>query len=57
MSKETKPKKVSRRNFLGAIWAGLLGLVGIQSIAALLSYIKPVTAGGFGGMVYAGKVE
>ncbi|MCB9419814.1 MAG: Rieske 2Fe-2S domain-containing protein [Ardenticatenaceae bacterium] len=55
---ETKAKKgVSRRQFLGIAWGGSVALVFGQAAVALLKYIKPVSAGGFGGEVYAGKVE
>ncbi len=48
---------VSRRKFLGIAWGGSLALVFGQAAVALLKFIKPVSAGGFGGSIYAGKVE
>lgn len=50
-------KTVSRRKFLGIAWGGSLALVFGQAAVALLKFIKPVSAGGFGGEIYAGKVE
>jgi cytochrome b6-f complex iron-sulfur subunit len=48
---------LSRRNFLGvALFSSLTVLFG-QSIVALLNYLRPQSGGGFGGLVYAGKVE
>lgn len=48
---------LSRRQFLGLAWAGSLGLLASQTVLALVRFIKPVSSGGFGGMVYAGKVD
>ncbi|MEJ2749343.1 MAG: Rieske 2Fe-2S domain-containing protein [Anaerolineae bacterium] len=48
---------MSRRRFLGIAWGGSLALVFGQAAVALLKFIKPVSAGGFGGEIYAGKVE
>ena len=50
-------RKISRRSFLGLAFAGVLGLLVLQSLAALLKFLKPVNTGGFGGLVYAGRVE
>lgn len=52
-----KVKPVSRRSFLGIAWGGSLALLAGQAVVALLNYLKPVNTGGFGGLVYAGKVE
>lgn len=48
---------LSRREFLGVALGGTLALFFGQTMLALLNYLKPVTSGGFGGLVYAGKVE
>ena len=48
---------MSRRRFLGIAWGGSLALVFGQVALALLKFIKPVSAGSFGGSIYAGKVE
>ncbi len=48
---------LSRRQFLGIAWTGSLALFFAQMAVAFLKFIKPVTSGGFGGLVYAGKIE
>ncbi len=48
---------MSRREFLGAAFASSLAVLVGQSLVALLNFLKPVSTGGFGGMVYAGKVD
>lgn len=50
-------KKLSRGQFLGIAWAGAIGFLSLQGLLALLRFLKPVSTGGFGGWVYAGKVE
>lgn len=57
MSENQTKKSMSRRQFLGIAWGGSLALVFGQAALALLKFIKPVSAGGFGGEIYAGKVE
>ncbi len=57
MSSEPKPTSpITRRGFLGAVWAvSLLGLVG-QAGAALYEFFQPrILPGGFGGKVIAGR--
>lgn len=56
--KMTKSKPtVTRRQFLGIAWGGsLLAMFG-QGAAALMSYLQPVSTSGFGGKVYAGRVD
>lgn len=49
--------KLSRRHFLGIAWVGSAALLGLQSIFSLMRYLKPVSSGGFGGLIYAGKVD
>jgi cytochrome b6-f complex iron-sulfur subunit len=52
------PMKVSRRNFLGALWG--VSLVGLfaQAGGALYEFFKPrVTAGAFGSKITAGKID
>lgn len=53
----SEKKTMSRRNFLGIAWGGSIALVFGQAAVALLRFIQPVSAGGFGGSIYAGKVE
>jgi cytochrome b6-f complex iron-sulfur subunit len=56
---DTQPPRslLSRRSFLGLAFFSSLGLLLAQSIAALLNFLKPVTSGGFGSLIFAGKVE
>lgn len=49
--------KFSRRSFLGLSFFGILGLLLAQSIAVMLKFLKPINTGGFGGLIYAGRVE
>lgn len=49
--------KITRRSFLGLSFIGSLSLLLAESIAALINFLKPVTTGGFGGMIFAGRVE
>lgn len=56
---KVKPEEqiLKRRQFLAAAWGvSLLGLGG-GMLASLLKFIQPVTAGGFGGIVRAGRVD
>jgi cytochrome b6-f complex iron-sulfur subunit len=57
MNEKKTKNGVSRRQFLGIAWGGSIALVFGQAALALLKFIKPVSAGGFGGEIYAGKVE
>jgi len=52
-----KKLKISRGQFLGIIWGGSLAFIFAQAAAALLKFIKPVSGGGFGGLVYAGRIQ
>jgi cytochrome b6-f complex iron-sulfur subunit len=54
--KESKIK-LTRGQFLGIAWVGAIGLVVGEAILALGRFIQPVSTGGFGGVVYAGKVD
>jgi cytochrome b6-f complex iron-sulfur subunit len=49
--------RLTRKDFLGIGFVGALAALAGQTGAALLSFLKPVNSGGFGGMIYAGKVE
>jgi len=56
--KEKKTKiRFTRGQFLGIAWVGAIGLVLGEVILALGRFIQPVSTGGFGGIVYAGKVD
>jgi cytochrome b6-f complex iron-sulfur subunit len=57
MSEKESKKPISRRGFLGIAWAASLSLIVVQAVIAILKYINPVPTGGFGGFVYAGKIE
>jgi cytochrome b6-f complex iron-sulfur subunit len=57
MAKKQLTTKISRRQFLGIAWTGSIGLVFAQAALALVKYIQPVSNGGFGGEVFAGRVE
>jgi len=54
---QKKTSKLSRRQFLGIAWGGSFALFFAQTAVAFLKFIKPGSAGGFGGRVYAGKIE
>ena len=57
MSTKTEKKSISRSQFLGIAWGGSAALVVAQMSVALLKFIEPVSSGGFGGVIYAGKIE
>ena len=57
MAENKEKKKLSRAQFLGIAWTGSLTLVFAQVALALAKFIQPVSRGGFGGEVFAGKVE
>ena len=57
MNKSQQPQKINRRQFLGLAWGGSLTLFFGQAAVAFINFLKPVSKGGFGGAVYAGKVE
>lgn len=52
-----KQEPVKRRKFLAIAWAGALFAFGVGTVAAFARFIQPVSAGGFGGLVRAGKVQ
>lgn len=54
---QIKGNPLTRRSFLGLAFFGALAVLAAQSLAALLRFLKPVSTGGFGGIVYAGKVD
>ncbi len=56
-SRGSRPRLLSRRQFLGLSWAGALTVLLGQAVVTLLNFLRPVTTGGFGGLVYAGRVE
>jgi len=57
MAENNEKKKLSRAQFLGIAWTGSLALVFAQVALALVKFIQPVSKSGFGGEVFAGKVE
>lgn len=48
---------LSRRQFLALGWLAAMAAFAAQTVLVLVRFIKPVTTGGFGGMVYAGKAN
>ncbi|MDD2694307.1 MAG: Rieske 2Fe-2S domain-containing protein [Anaerolineales bacterium] len=52
-----KPNAIPRRSFLNLAFFSSLALLLAQSLAALVKFLKPVPSGGFGGEVYAGRVD
>jgi cytochrome b6-f complex iron-sulfur subunit len=57
MAEKNDKKKLTRSQFLGIAWTGSLALIAAQVGLALVKFIQPVAKGGFGGEVFAGKVE
>jgi len=57
MAEKNENKKMTRSQFLGIAWTGSLGLVAAQVGLALVKFIQPVAKSGFGGEIFAGKVE
>jgi cytochrome b6-f complex iron-sulfur subunit len=55
--RSSQSPKSSRRNFLGLALIGSLAVLLSQSLAAILKFLKPVSTGGFGGEIFAGRVE
>lgn len=54
---EDNDTKVSRRNFLGMVWAGLGGLTVLEIGGMILAYMKPRLAeGDFGSIITVGPV-
>jgi cytochrome b6-f complex iron-sulfur subunit len=50
-------RKLSRRSFLGLAFASGLALMAAQWLVAVLNFLRPISTGGFGGMIFAGRVE
>lgn len=48
---------LTRAQFLGFAWTSSLALLAAQTAIGLLNFLKPVSGSGFGGLVYAGKIE
>lgn len=57
MSENEIKKHFSRRNFLSVAWIGSLTIIFAQVVAATVKFIKPVSKGGFGGLVFAGTLD
>ena len=57
MAEKQGKKKLTRGQFLGIAWTGSLSLIFAQVALALVRYIQPVAKSGFGGEVFAGRVE
>jgi cytochrome b6-f complex iron-sulfur subunit len=56
-NKKSSASGINRRQFLGIAWGASLAALGGEAIAALFKFIQPVSAGGFGGVVRAGRVD
>lgn len=50
-------QQFKRRQFLSIAWGTALAGLGGGMLASLFRFIQPVSAGGFGGIVRAGKVD
>lgn len=48
---------LSRRSFLGLTFLGSLALLLAQWVVVMFNFLRPVTSSGFGGSIFAGKVE
>ncbi len=46
---------LNRRQFLGYAWAAALVALGGETLGAMFNFLKPVSTGGFGGVIRAGK--
>lgn len=57
MEQTQKPSSINRKQFMVVGFFGLLALLVGESIVAMLRFLKPLNKGGFGGPVYAGKVD
>lgn len=57
MNEKKNTSKFSRRQFLGIAWGGSISLLFAQGVVMFLKFIQPVKQGGFGGRVYAGRIE
>ena len=55
-TKSDKPQ-ITRRDFLGVAWAALTVVLGGETAGVLFIFIQPISTGGFGGVVNAGKVD
>lgn len=50
-------RNLSRRNFVGISFLVSVGILTVESIVALFKFLKPIPSGGFGGEVFAGRVD
>jgi len=56
-TKKKKKKLLTRGQFLGLAWTGSLSLIFAQLALALVKFIQPIAKSGFGGEIFAGRVE
>jgi len=54
---ESSKSEITRRNFLGLSFLGAFGVLTLQTLGAMLKFLQPVATEGFGGEVFAGRVE
>ena len=52
-----EPKKLTRGQFLSLSWLSALVVLIGETAFGLMKFLKPTASGGFGGSIYAGKVE
>ncbi len=57
MEQTQKPSSINRRQFMVVGFFGLLVLLVGESFVAVMRFLKPLKKSGFGGLVYAGKVD
>lgn len=57
MEQTQKPPSINRRQSMVIGFFGLLALLVSESVLVVMRFLKPLNKGGFGGLVYAGKVD
>ncbi len=55
-STHSNQPRVNRRQFLGVAWGAALVALGGETLGAVFNFLKPVSSGGFGGVIRAGTV-
>jgi cytochrome b6-f complex iron-sulfur subunit len=56
-TKQPSGSRLTRRGFLGLAWTGSMAVLTGQAAVAVLNFLRPVSTGGFGGEVFAGRIE
>lgn len=57
MEQTQKSPSINRRQSMVIGFFGLLALLVSESVLVVMRFLKPLNKGGFGGLVYAGKVD